>query len=267
MPPKKTAPKEKYRDLFKVLNEYQKEIDIPRRREKTKNVLDRDKKEILEGAVLLLSDIVLNETGYDAKWVMHAIDKHWQAGTNKIVHDYWKRIRCCQLIYFLKSRKISETQAMLLVDQIYKFNKTDAKDNYYYFKRDIKKYYFPAFRIKSNIPIRIFLDMLKYGQIKMLHLPHMKKDTVPKFEKIIGDILELLKAEIKSAQRKKLNKQGLKINPVILKIINRDYKSPKDFILELKKDDSMTGEFIFYTRQFLDDLEQLESTNIQRSSF
>ena len=142
--------KKNYSELIQYLEAIREELTKPRRRAKTRNILERSPKELVESAVFWLGAAFTKETGYKVKWLRDAIEEHWQAGTRQIKHSYEKRIMCCQLIHFLKTQGISELQAIALTDKIYKFNKTDAKDTYYYFKRDLNKYYFPEIQIDEG---------------------------------------------------------------------------------------------------------------------
>ena len=247
--PQATSDDKNFSGLIEQLETLKQEADKPRRRQKTKNILERSKKEIMESAVRQLCYAFSRTTGYDARWINDAIEEYWQVGKKKQKHNYDKKIRCCQLIHFLKSQGISELQAIALTDQIYDFNKTDAKDTYYYFKRDLKKYYFPEIEIKPHIQIRIFLDALKYGRIVFLRINLVRDKTSNKFQEIIG--------KIQFAQQEKLDKQGLSIHPVIHEYLNREYKTPEDFIFEISKNKITKDKFAYYTQQFLNDLEYI----------
>jgi hypothetical protein len=236
------------------LESLKEEISKPRHRKKGKDVLERTPKEIVESAMVDLCAIYFQTTGYDARWLRDSIEEHWLAGRSP-KHSEEKRIICCQFIHFLKSQKISDRQAMALANQVYDFNKTDAKDSYYFFRRDIQKYYFPEIKLKSHIQIRAILDALQYGSIKILRVPPLTNEAVDKFEEIVNAAIELLREEIQFAKKQKLNKIGVEINPLISNYLNRFPNNGLDLIEETQKSAKIKRDFAIYAKRFLNDLE------------
>lgn len=233
------------------LEELQAEINKPRHRKKGKDVLERTPKEIVESALGELCAIYFQSTGYNPHWVRAAVEDNWQAG-RLARHSYDKRIRCCQLIHLLKTKDISERQAMAIADQVYDFNKTDAKDSYYFFKRDLKKYYFPEIQFKAHIAIRIILDAIRYSRTKLLIVPPINVKAADKFEKIITQMLELFFKEIEFAKKEKLEKLGVEINPILKEFVA---KNSTEFMAKVREDRELATKFAIYGTRFLNDLE------------
>lgn len=253
----KDEPKKEYQHIIEYLELLKGEINKPRRRKKTKNVLDRSPKDLAESGILELCKIVSKNTGYNARWLSDAIEKHWQAGRKNIKHNYDKRIMCCQLIHFLEKEGVSARQAKIITDKIYKFNKTDAQDSYYYFKRDLKKYYFPELQNKKYIPIKILLNIIQYGRISGVFVigGNVTKKAQNQLRHIINNAVKSLKGEIEFARKEKLKKLGVEINFIIPEFLDREYQAPEAFILAVQKNDSAKGFFVYCVNQFLNDME------------
>jgi hypothetical protein len=257
-PHKELSPEQKKKRLVKELESYRNELDwffTP----KSKNVFDRDPREVAIEAIYTISKYLRHETSYSAAWINDLIDTHWRIGrTTK--HSYEKRVRCCLLIEFLIEKGMTQRQAFIHADKIYDFNGKDAKDSYRYFSKNSEKYRFQKIIYKKYAQIFILLDIIENGEIfislpKNRKVPKRMDNAAERFESIFKNAVELLQKEIELIKKGDLEKLGFQITSVMIEFINREYVNIRKFVSEIQKDPKITWQFVYDTRNFLYDLE------------
>lgn len=275
--------------LLARLKELEKRVNLDPFCEKIESpdIYFSDAKEIASLAALELGLFFQHHAKYNLVWLRNLIEIAWPEAGRGDQYTAEKRIRCCQFIYLLCENGCTFRQASGLTDRIMGFTTSESKKTYGYFEKALEKQYFPHLKSKKQIPLRIILDVIHYGDFKKLNIPQdnkkdkvvIKDDTKIILDKIINDADNYLRSEIKRVESKKKGKLEIKVHPIIIKYLNYTASSPFELIkridgrvkIKITRDDEgkiikrdvtkkklAANMFIFYTRQFLDDLEFYE---------